>query len=61
MEDGTWMVITKFNNIRIYNNFYFILTLFSFFLITAVFHVTDINGNKLNDQSVLKYIEQVIS
>jgi hypothetical protein len=25
-----------------------------------VFHVTDLNGNKLNDQSVLRYIEQVI-
>ncbi|CAN8294005.1 unnamed protein product [Cochlearia groenlandica] len=25
-----------------------------------VFHVTDLNGNKLNDQSVLKYIEQSI-
>ncbi|RIA05781.1 hypothetical protein BRARA_K01088, partial [Brassica rapa] len=25
-----------------------------------VFHVTDINGNKLNDQSVLSYIEQSI-
>ncbi|KAG7646057.1 ACT domain [Arabidopsis thaliana x Arabidopsis arenosa] len=25
-----------------------------------VFHVTDLNGNKLNDQSVLRYIEQSI-
>lgn len=28
-------------------------------MVTAVFHVTDINRNKLNDQRVLSYIEQV--
>lgn len=26
----------------------------------AVFHVTDQNGNKLTDESVISYIEQVI-
>lgn len=25
----------------------------------AVFHVTDINGNKLKDENVISYIEQV--
>jgi len=26
----------------------------------AVFHVTDLNGNKLKDESVISYMEQVI-
>jgi hypothetical protein len=39
-----------------------ILILFvSIFIVqSAVFHVTDQNGNKLTDESVLKYIEQVL-
>ena len=28
--------------------------------LAAVFHVTDQNGNKLTDESVIRYIEQVI-
>lgn len=31
-----------------------------FLLDFAVFHVTDLNGNKLTDESVISYIEQVI-
>lgn len=30
-----------------------------FFFRFTVFHVTDLNGNKVTDQSVINYIEQV--
>lgn len=36
------------------------MTFFLFSLLGEVFHVTDLNGNKLTDESVISYIEQVI-
>lgn len=42
------------------NPFYLILFLILLLCIAAVFHVTDQNGDKLTDESVLRYIERVI-
>lgn len=61
MEDGSWMV-----RLRTFFPSSFVVSLFEcflmavFFLISSVFHVTDQNGEKLTDESVISYIEQVI-
>lgn len=36
-----------------------IMTFMCLTFLCTVFHVTDLNGNKLTDESVIKYIEQV--
>lgn len=66
MEDGSWMV-RPFTNARAAPALTLLsctpqnsLHLLVFCILFAVFHVTDQNGNKLTDESVLSYIKQVI-
>ena len=62
MKDGSWMVsliITNpFQKLKLYNLFLSLIMMYIILLVT-IFHVNDLNGNKLIDESVIDYMEQV--
>lgn len=61
MEDGSWMVrrigTTYFDCCPLLLNVFLMVVCLDYI---AVFHVTDQNGEKLTDESVIRYLEQVI-
>lgn len=65
MDGGSWMVRNskQKNSSLIYllfDGIYFLNVLAKLgYVFGTVFHVTDQNGNKLTDESVINYIEQV--
>lgn len=69
MVGGLWTVSAIFNApdiilaflLSYLNSFgcFDLIVPFHFVFYFAVFHVTDLNGNKLTDESVINYIEQV--
>lgn len=59
MDGGSWMVISFSFLLFLFYSFFGSNIYKVFFVVYVVFHVTDLNGNKLTDERVIRHIEQV--